>query len=114
MSIDTNRMLFDRRTLIRHMRAGRITEAQYTEFVGALPDAEANIRDADDGGDEDGYERQKPPAGEVADATAAAPVAPEPVSAPIAPPVVPPTPSVPSIDVSAPPPPPVPPLGHKS
>ncbi|MGB1698827.1 MAG: hypothetical protein ACPHRO_02655, partial [Nannocystaceae bacterium] len=52
---DPNRM-HDIRTVKRHIRAGRTSPDALSAFLAALPDAEANIRPADEGGDADGFD----------------------------------------------------------
>ena len=115
MASDSN-VYFDQRTYRRHIKSGRLTEAEYDAHVAGLPDVADNIMDPEEGGDDDGYETRtaakNDPEAEAAveealpaDPFAAAPLgAPMPApAAPIAPPV-----AVPSInDAPAPPPPPL-------
>ncbi len=54
---DPNRM-HDIRTVKRHIRAGRTSPDALSTFLSALPDAEANIRPAEEGGDADGFDEQ--------------------------------------------------------
>ena len=54
---DQNRM-HDIRTVKRHIRAGRTSPDALSEFLSALPDSEANIRPAEEGGDADGFDEQ--------------------------------------------------------
>lgn len=119
MPIDKSRVMFDRRTVIRHTRSGRITEQQLDEYVANLPDRADNVREANEDGDDDGYDRPRP-------TRSSEPARPLLGGAPLAVgtiPVVPPLPVLPTapppvhhgapLDLSAPPPPPVPPLGDK-
>ena len=43
--------MHDIRTVKRHIRAGRTSPDALSTFLSALPDAEANIRPAEEGGD---------------------------------------------------------------
>ena len=121
MASDSN-VYFDQRTYRRHIKSGRLTEAEYKSHLEALPDASENIMDPQEGGDDDGYDvravpKEKPVAVAVAvgaaptpeafdaDPFSAAPMgAPVPApSAPIAAPLIPPSIN----DAPAPPPPPL-------
>lgn len=95
---------FDLRTHHRHLRAGRTTDAELAEYLESLPDAAENIRDPEDGGEEDGFDRRYG-------------LAPEPEPEPIPPPMaIPEIPRIPEIPpVQAPPmaiPQPLDPLAH--
>jgi hypothetical protein len=77
---------FDSRTFRRKIKSGRISEAEYREFLASLPDLADKIKPRDEGGDDDGYEEriasrgrpQETAASEAAPASApAAPAAPE-------------------------------------
>ena len=52
---DPNRM-HDIRTVNRHLRAGRTSKEMFEAFLSALPDAQENIKDPQDGGDPDGFD----------------------------------------------------------
>ena len=52
---DPNRM-HDIRTVNRHIRAGRTSKETFEGFLSALPDAQENIKDPQDGGDPDGFD----------------------------------------------------------
>ena len=121
MASDSN-VYFDQRTYHRHLKSGRVTEAEYEAHLQGLPDAADNIMDPEEGGDDDGYEariaaKNAPEEEEAAAAPApadpfapigapAAPVAP-PVASPLGNPVAPPVPAPAVSDAPAPPPPPL-------
>lgn len=79
---------FDSRTFRRKIKSGRISDAEYREFITALPDLADKIKPRDEGGDEDGYEerlanrgRPQETAPEQAAAAPSAPAAPAPPAA---------------------------------
>jgi hypothetical protein len=53
--INTDRM-FDKRVVQRNIRTGRATKDEYAAFMSSLPDLTQQIRPADDGGDDDGFD----------------------------------------------------------
>jgi hypothetical protein len=118
MASDSN-VYFDQRTYRRHIKSGRLTEAEYTAHLEGLPDASENIMAPEEGGDDDGYEARlanKDDSEAEAAAEVAAPAAPAdpfgaaPLGAPAPAPAAPVAPPVaaPSVnDAPAPPPPPL-------
>lgn len=84
MPITDEMRQFDSRTVRRKIKSGRISEAEYTEFLTELPDVTGNIRARDDGGDDDGYEERIANRGRPREA-AAAPAAPAPAASAPAP-----------------------------
>ncbi|EDM79771.1 hypothetical protein PPSIR1_31768 [Plesiocystis pacifica SIR-1] len=56
MAIRDPERFFDNRTVRRHIKRGHVSEADYDSFVQTLPDASENIKDKEEGGDDDGYE----------------------------------------------------------
>ena len=48
--------MHDIRTVNRHIRAGRTSKETFEGFLSALPDAQENIKDPQDGGDPDGFD----------------------------------------------------------
>jgi len=68
---DQNRM-HDIRTVKRHLHAGRTSSDALSAFLSTLPDAEPNIRSAEEGGDADGFDEQgREDTAPVAEVTAA-------------------------------------------
>lgn len=137
MKQDNTDRMFDQRVVRRNISTGRISSDDYGRFLGALEDVGENIKPAEEGGDNDGYDENPPeeaaalpgdaaagfgsPAGAPAvselappaDPMAAAPVAAPPVSPAVAPvaaaPVAtPPVAPVAAAPVAAPPVAPVP------
>jgi hypothetical protein len=51
--------LFDLRTVKRHVRSGSTSQEEFDAFVAGLPDAADNIRPAEEGGDDDGYDEDE-------------------------------------------------------
>jgi hypothetical protein len=47
---------FDKRTVARHVKSGRLTQAEVDQFLAGLPDVSDKVMDRDEGGDDDGYE----------------------------------------------------------
>jgi hypothetical protein len=52
--------VFDKRTVARNIRGGRVSEDDYGRFLGELPDLGEHIRRSDDGGDDDGFDDRPP------------------------------------------------------
>jgi hypothetical protein len=48
--------MYDKRTVKRNIRSGRLQDNEYGEFLEQLPDLQSEIRDPEDGGDDDGYD----------------------------------------------------------
>jgi hypothetical protein len=99
--INPDRM-FDKRVVQRNIRTGRATKKDYEAFVSALPDLSNQIRPADDGGDDDGFDvrearaqaRSQPtprPSSPFGEAAPAAPPSPAPAAASDEPMAAPPT-----------------------
>jgi hypothetical protein len=129
MASDSNAH-FDQRTYRRHIKSGRLTQAEYEAHLTSLPDASENIMDADEGGDDDGWDARNRSGEEAAPEPAAAPAPANPFAppapaaaapglatpaAPLAQPFVPPAPAAvpvpapaaPAVNAPAPPPPPM-------
>lgn len=87
--------MFDLRTHDRHLRAGRVNDGDMNAHLEELPDAADNIRDPEDGGDDDGFDRRYGLAPEPEPEPPAPPptaTAPEIPRIPEIPPIQPPTP----------------------
>ena len=95
--------MFDLRTHHRHLRSGRTTEEAHAQYLESLPDAADNIRDPEDGGEEDGFDRRYGLAPEPE---------PEPAPAPMAAPEIPRIPEIPPIQAPPMAPQPLDPLAH--
>lgn len=60
MKQDNTDRMFDQRVVRRNISTGRITSDDYDRFLTALPDVGENIKPAEEGGDNDGYDAQPP------------------------------------------------------
>ena len=56
MAIRDPERYFDRRTFKRHLKRGHASEAEYQTYLETLPDLTENIKQPQEGGDDDGFE----------------------------------------------------------
>lgn len=60
MKQDNTDRMFDQRVVRRNISTGRISSDDYGRFLGALEDVGENIKPAEEGGDNDGYDENPP------------------------------------------------------
>jgi hypothetical protein len=56
MAIRDPERYFDRRTYKRHLKRGHASESDYSAYLQSLPDMSDNLKQPQDGGDDDGFE----------------------------------------------------------
>ena len=88
MAIRDPERYFDRRTYKRHLKRGHASDADYSSYLSSLPDVSDNVKQPQDGGDDDGFEARAQAKARRGQPQPVAPVEPQPLpQAPAYPPL---------------------------